>query len=149
MPDLASERAAELFRFAVTGAAAYLVDVVVFNVLLLAADAPSVWAKVVSSAAAIAVAYVGSRWFTWPHRRTGRILREYPLFVLISVLAAGLQVLCLVFSREVLGLRSPLADNVSANVVGMAIATAFRFYMFRTVVFRGTPDADGTRASAA
>jgi len=55
---------------------------------------------------------------------------------LFSVLAAGLQVGCLVVSRELLGLRSAWADNVSANVVGMALATAFRFWTFRTFVFR-------------
>lgn len=136
-------------RFAATGLAAYLVDVVVFNVLLLAADTPSVWAKVVSSAAAIAVAFAGSRWFTWPHRRTDRVVREYALFVLFSVLAAGLQLLCLVVSRELLDLRSPLADNVSANVVGMAIATAFRFFTFRTFVFRGAPEPSPSPAAAA
>ena len=149
MPPLASERVAELGRFAVTGLAAYLVDVAVFNLLLLGADLPSVWAKVVSSAAAIAVAFAGSRWLTWPHRRTDSVVREYALFVLFSVLAAGLQLLCLVVSRELLGLRSPLADNVSANVVGMAIATVFRFWTFRTFVFRGTPDGRTATEAAA
>ena len=42
-------------------------------------------------------------------------------------------------SRDLLGLTSPLADNVSANVVGMAIATAFRFWTFRTYVFPVRP----------
>lgn len=132
---LTPQRRAELGRFAVTGLAAYATDVVVFNVLLLGTPTSSAWSKVVSSLAAIAVAFAGSRWYTWRERRSDNPGREYALFLLMSLLAAGLQLLCLVFSREVLDLRSSLADNVSANVVGMAIATVFRFWSFRTFVF--------------
>ena len=130
----------EALRFAVVGLAAYGTDLLVFNLLLLAAGVPSVPAKVVAAAAAIAVAFAGSRWWTWRHRRGPRIGREYVLFLLASVLAAGIQVACLLASRELLGLRTPLADNVSANVVGMALATAFRFWAFRTVVFPERPE---------
>jgi putative flippase GtrA len=126
---------AELLRFAVTGLAAYLTDLVVFNALILGTSTPSGWAKVVSSAAAIVVAFVGSRWYTWRGRKSDRPGREWTLFVLFSVLAALLQLACLAVSRDLLGLRSALADNVSANVIGMALATAFRFWTFRTFVF--------------
>lgn len=125
----------ELVRFAATGLAAYLTDLAVFNALLLGAGTPSAWAKVLSSAAAITVAFVGSRCFTWPERAGDRPGRSYALFVLFSVLAALLQLGCLVVSRDLLGLTSALADNVSANVIGMALATAFRFWTFRTFVF--------------
>lgn len=135
------ERRAEIGRFAVTGLAAYATDVAVFNLLLLGTDLPSTWCKVVSSLAAIAVAFAGSRWYTWRERRTAHPGREYALFLLASAIAAGLQVACLLVSRDLLGLRSSLADNVSANVVGMAIATLFRFWAFRTFVFPPLPDA--------
>jgi putative flippase GtrA len=130
----------ELGRFAVVGAAAYGTDVAVFNVLRLAGTAP-IGAKVVSSVLAVAVAFAGSRWWTWPDRSGPGLARQSALFVLFSALAAGVQLLCLVFSREVLGLRDAVSDNVSANVVGMALATAFRFWTFRTFVF--TPDGSG------
>ena len=128
-------RLAEAGRFGVVGLVAYGTDVLLFNALLLGADLPSVLAKVVSGAVAIAVAFAGSRWWTWRSRRGPDVGREYALFVLFSVLAAGIQVACLLVSRELLGLRSAVADNVSANVVGMALATAFRFWTFRTYVF--------------
>lgn len=129
----------EVVRFAVTGLAAYLTDVAVFNVLLLGAGTPATGAKVVSSAAAIAVAFAGSRHYTWRDRRTDSPWREYALFVLFSVLAAGIQLGCLLVSHDVLGLRSALADNVSANVVGMGLATLFRFWTFRSFVFPPRP----------
>ena len=130
---------AELLRFAVTGVAAYATDLAVFNVLLLGTGTSSTWAKVVSSTAAIAVAFAGSRWFTWRDRRSEAPVREYGLFVVFSVLAALLQLGCLLVSRDALGLRSALADNLSANGVGMALATAFRFWTFRTYVFPPRP----------
>jgi putative flippase GtrA len=159
-PTLAADRSAasaatgtrrrEVFRFAVIGVTAYLTDVAVFNALLLGADVASVPSKVVSSAAAIAVAFAGSRYWTWRERRSDAVAREYALFVLFSLLAAGLQLLCLVVSRELLELRSALADNVSANVVGMALATAFRFWTFRTFVFplRHLPSSVSDEATA-
>jgi putative flippase GtrA len=128
-------RVQELLRFLVTGGAAYVVDVAVFNLLLLGFDVSSLWSKVVSSVFAIAVAFLGSRYYTWRDRRSAHPGREYAMFFLLSVIAALLQVGCLWFSRHVLGLTSPLADNVSSNVVGMAIATVFRFLTFRTLVF--------------
>ena len=128
-------RLTEAARFGVVGLVAYGTDVALFNVLLLGAGVPSVVAKVVSGAVAIAVAFAGSRWWTWRHRRGPHVGREYARFVLFSVLAAGIQVACLLVSREALGLRSAVADNVSANLVGMALATAFRFWSFRTYVF--------------
>lgn len=128
-------RLAEVGRFAVTGLAAYATDVAVFNVLLLGADVPSAPAKIASSVVAIAVAFVGSRWFTWRHRPRTHVGREYALFLVFSALAAGIQLACLLVARHVLGLTSPLADNISGNVVGMALATLFRFWTFRTFVF--------------
>ena len=128
-------RVQEVFRFLVTGGAAYLVDVAVFNLLLLVLDVSSVWSKVVSSVFAIAVAFVGSRYYTWRERRSEHPAREYAMFLLLSVVAALLQVACLWVSHHLMGLTSPLADNISSNVVGMAIATVFRFVTFRTLVF--------------
>lgn len=132
--DLSGHRQ-ELFRFAVIGGVAYATDVVIFNILLVGFELPSAWCKVISSAAAIAVAFAGSRHYTWRNRRSDAPWREYALFVLFSVLAAGIQLLCLLVSHDLLGLRSTLADNLSANVVGMALATIFRFWTFRTYVF--------------
>ena len=133
----------ELSRFLVVGAAAYGTDVAVFNVLRLAGTAP-VGAKALSSVLAVAVAFAGSRWWTWSDRAGPGLAQQSALFVLFSALGAGLQLLCLVFSREVLGLRDALSDNLSANVVGMALATAFRFWAFRTFVF--APDGPGRDA---
>ena len=47
---------------------------------------------------------------------------------------------CLWISRNVFGLDDPLSDNISANVVGLLLANAARFFLFRWLVFRQHPD---------
>jgi DNA-binding LacI/PurR family transcriptional regulator len=42
---------------------------------------------------------------------------------------------CLWVSHYALGLTGPLADNISANVVGLALGTMFRFWSYRRWVF--------------
>jgi putative flippase GtrA len=122
-------------RFVVVGLVAYAVDVAVFNVMLLGVGTGPLWAKVVSSVFAITVAFTGSRWFTWRHRPAGHTGRQYALFFLFSVLAVGIQLGCLVVSHDLLGLTGAVADNISGNVIGMALATLFRFHTFRRYVF--------------
>jgi putative flippase GtrA len=139
-------QAREVALFGVVGLTAYAVDVGVFNLLLLGLGLGSAVSKVLSSAAAIAVAFAGSRWLTWREHRGGRRpAQQYALFLGVSVVAAGIQLLCLLVSRELLGFRSPVADNVSGNVIGMALATAFRFWGFRTVVFPPRADLGSDR----
>ena len=38
-----------------------------------------------------------------------------------------------------LGLTSRLADNISANVVGLALGTVFRYWSYKRFVFRAVP----------
>jgi hypothetical protein len=44
--------------------------------------------------------------------------------------------MCLWVSHYALGFTGAVADNVSANGVGLALATGFRFWAYRTHVFR-------------
>lgn len=128
----------EMARFAVTGAAAYGVDVAVFNVAVLTAM-PSMAAKALSSVVALVVAYLGNRYVTWPHGPRGGSRRRVASFLVISAAGAMVQLGALWASRHVLGLTSVLADNIAANVVGMAGATCLRFWGFRRFVFVGVP----------
>ncbi|MGV8846433.1 GtrA family protein [Tessaracoccus sp.] len=122
----------ELGRFAITGAAAYVVDVAAFN--LLSATTGHLTAKVVSSIAAIIVAYLGSRYYTWPGDRA---IGGHPIlaFVAVSAAAAAVQLGCLWLSHDVIGWTGAMTDNLSANVFGMGLATTLRFWGFRHLVF--------------
>ncbi|GGC15816.1 GtrA family protein [Cellulomonas carbonis] len=138
---LGRARLAELARFGSVGAVAYVVDVLTFNLLLLGpgevlGDRP-LTAKVAASAVATLAAWLGNRYWAFARSRTARPVRELATFAAVNVLGAGAAVACLAVSRYVLGLDSPLADNVAANVVGVGVGTVVRYVCYRRVVFTG------------
>lgn len=131
----------QLARFAAVGGVGFVVDVAVFNLLRVTVLSPEhlhegpVVAKIVSTSLAIVVNWVGNRYWTFgPHRRP-QALREGFEFVLVSVGGMLIGLACLWVSHYVLGYTSVLADNVSSNVIGLALGTAFRFWLYRTWVF--------------
>jgi putative flippase GtrA len=135
------ERVWELMRFGSVGAVAYVVDAGLFNLLRfgpghLLAEKP-LTAKVVSVAVATLVAWVGNRYWTFAARRTAGRGRELAVFAVVNLGGMGIAVACLAFSHYVLGLTSALADNVSANVVGVVLGSVFRYLAYRRLVFTG------------
>ena len=132
----------EMARFGAVGVVALAVDVAGFNLLRFAGGEGPLYdrpltAKVLSVTASTTVAYIGNRLWTFRHQRSSAVAvhREFALFVLFSAIALGIAVACLAISHYALGLTSPLADNIAANVVGLGLATAFRFWSYRRWVF--------------
>jgi hypothetical protein len=72
---------------------------------------------------------------TWRHNQGTGGPRELGLFALLNLVGLAISNLCLVLSHDVLGLTSLVADNLSANVVGLGLGTAFRFLTYRRYVF--------------
>ncbi|AXT86901.1 GtrA family protein [Aeromicrobium sp. A1-2] len=142
----------EILSFLAVGGFGYVVDVGVFNYLrtapLLVGLDPSV-AKSLAVALAMVVTYVGNRAITWRGEGAGDRRREVMLFVLFNLVGLGVSVLTLVISHDLLGLTSRLADNLSANVVGLALGTAFRYWSYRRYVFGSSPGADNPRTREA
>ena len=143
----------ELLTFGVVGLAGLIVDVGVFNTLRYAGepglleDKP-LTAKVLSVVVATFVTYLGNRHLTWRDRPWGDRRRECVIFFGLNGVGMSVALVCLGFSHYVLGLTSALADNISANVVGLALGTAFRFWAYRRFAFPilQTPHPeDGTR----
>ncbi|MFF2075684.1 GtrA family protein [Kitasatospora sp. NPDC058162] len=128
----------ELLKFGVIGGLGYATDVVLF--VLLRDPLGPVLGKVVSLSASTAVAFVGNKYWTFRERRagapTGGTGRETALFLVVNLVGALVQLGCLGFSHYLLKLTSPTADLVSSSVIGMALATALRFWGTRTLVFR-------------
>ena len=130
----------QIAKFGVVGACAFIIDVTVFNILLYAGSSPllagqPLWAKVVSSAVATVASWLGNRYWTFRHTRRPQAWRELALFVVMCAIGLGLSLLCLAISHYVLGRQSALADNIAANVVGLAVGTTFRFWAYRRFVF--------------
>ena len=134
----------EVVKFGIVGLVAYVVDIGTFNLLQYAGGEGPLYgkpitAKVISVAIATTVAYFGNRFWTWRHRGRTNMGREYLLFFVFNGIAMLIAVGCLAFSHYLLGLDSPLADNISANVVGLILGTLFRFWSYRTFVFPEVP----------
>jgi putative flippase GtrA len=148
-PRALAQRLGELVRFGSVGALAYLVDVGLFNLLRfgpgeLLGHKP-ITAKIISVAVATLVAWLGNRYWTFAARRSPRRAHEFAAFVLVNVGGMLIAVGCLAVSHYVLGLTSPLADNISANVVGLGLGTVFRYVCYHRLVFTG---ASGDRSAA-
>lgn len=131
-------RHSDLPTFLAVGGAGYVVDVLAFNLLRnsghLAGVDPTV-ARTLAVIPAMAVTYLGNRLITWRGRSGADLRRELCLFIVFNVIGFGFSVLTLAISHDLLGLTSQLADNVSANVVGMALGTIFRYVTYRRWVF--------------
>jgi putative flippase GtrA len=129
----------EVAKFGAVGLVALVVDVGLFNLLCFSASSPLhskvLTAKIVSVSAATTVAYFGNRYWTFRHRGRTSFHREYLLFFVLNGVGLAISVGCLWFSHYALGLTSPLADNISANVVGLGLGTMFRFWSYRRWVF--------------
>jgi putative flippase GtrA len=136
----------EVLTFLAVGGTGYVVDVVAFNVLrsvhpFSTAD-PSI-ARTLAVVAAMCVTYAGNRTLTWGSAPSRDRRREVSLFVLFNVIGFGFSVVTLTISHDLLGLTSRLADNISANVIGLALGTVFRFVTYKRFVFAGPEhDAD-------
>ena len=127
--------------FLAIGGVAFLVDAAVFNLLAFWVtghgplyDQPVI-AKTIAIVLASAVTYVGNRYWTFNDRHLPHRWSRYVLFVLFNLIAIGLQLGCLAFSRYVLQLEGPLPDNISGTLIGQALATVFRYLTYDRFVF--------------
>ncbi|NDE48283.1 MAG: GtrA family protein [Actinobacteria bacterium] len=130
----------ELGKFFSVGALAYVVGVGGFNILVHLESAPlaskPLTASIISGIVSIFFAYLGNRHWTWRDRARSGARREMSLFFIINGIALIFNVVCLAISRYVLGFESALADNIAANVIGVGLGTLFRFWSYRTIVFK-------------
>ncbi|MGZ4609258.1 MAG: GtrA family protein [Actinomycetes bacterium] len=124
----------ELMKFGVVGAVAFVVDIGLFNVLLHVTDKP-LTSKTISTVVATTVAYAGNRLWTFRRRSRSDVRREYVLFFLLNGVGLLISLGCLAISHYLLDFTSQLADNIAANVIGLGLGTAFRFWSYRKFVF--------------
>lgn len=132
----------EVLTFLTVGGVGYVVDVAAFNGLRSVAPFSTVdpsLARTLAVAVAMCVTYAGNRTLTWRDHSTANGRREVSLFVLFNIIGFGFSVVTLAISHDVLGLTSRLADNVSANVIGLALGTVFRYLTYKRFVFATQP----------
>jgi putative flippase GtrA len=131
----------EAGKFGTIGAATFVVDTTVFNLLI--GRINSLAAGAISMTIAASLAFLGNRFWTWRDRARTDLRREYALYFLFNLGGLLIALSCLWASHYGLGLTSRLADNVSKNGVGLVLGTAFRFWSYRQIVFRKVREAGG------
>src|SRR3954449_3846282 len=134
----------EAYRFLAVGGLATVVAILIFNFLVhgfhtgwdaLLSGQPYL-AFVIANLVGMAVSYRGSRTWVFKDRPPRTADGGRLLFVIINLATMLIPIACLWGSRNVLGLDDPYSDNVAANMIGLFLGMAARFYLFRTLVFQ-------------
>lgn len=133
----------ETLRFLAVGGVATFVAFVIFNFLVhgfYITDQP--WmneqptlAYVLANTVGMAISYRGTRSWAFKNRETAHADGGRTAYVVINVATMTLPIACLWISRNVLDHDTAFADNIAANVVGLGLGMAARFYLFRQVIF--------------
>jgi putative flippase GtrA len=135
----------EAARFCVVGGLGVVVTGGGTNLLRETAGLGWLTATVLATVAGIAVTYLGSRYWTFRHRARTSVPRETALFFALAGLGLLIQVGCLDLVVHGFGDTGRLAGNVGL-AAGIVLATVFRFWAYRTWVWRapgrgrGRPD---------
>ncbi|MFJ9537564.1 GtrA family protein [Streptomyces sp. NPDC101225] len=122
-------------RFAAVGGLGVLVNFAVFNLCRALTPLPVVRCSVVGTVVALLVNYVGFRYFAYRDRDKRRPAREFALFLVFSVLGLVIENGVLYAATYGFGWDSAVQSNLF-KAAGLAMATAFRFAVYRTWVFR-------------
>ncbi|MET9392797.1 GtrA family protein [Streptomyces sp. NPDC006624] len=131
----------EAAKFGAVGGAGVLVNLLVFNLVRHVTDLQVVRAGVIATIVAIVFNYVGFRYFTYRDRdKTGRG-REMTLFLLFSAAGLVIENGVLYAATYGFGWNTPLQNNIF-KFVGIGVATLFRFWSYRSWVFRALPARD-------
>jgi putative flippase GtrA len=131
----------QVMKFGAVGGVGFVVNLVVFNALRATVFNPSVqhfgplYATVVATVVAIAVNWIGNRYWAFSSGRQSNTAREGAEFFAVSLIGMLIPLACVWVSHYLMGLTSPLADNISNNVIGLGLGTLFRFALYRWWVF--------------
>ena len=133
----------ELAKFGVVGGVAFVIDSAIFLWLLSGPlDDSQLKAKVVAGAVATMFSWVANRYWTFRHSRTRGKMRELMMFLLMNAIGLGIQTGCVGVSKYLLGMDSVTQVFIAGNVIGLVLATAFRFVAYKFWVFTGEAEAE-------
>ncbi|MEE4544265.1 GtrA family protein [Streptomyces sp. V4-01] len=128
----------EIARFGVVGGAGVLVNIGVFNLVRHNSGLQTVRASILATLVSIVFNYVGFRYFTYRDRDKAGRTKELSLFLLFSAIGLVIENGVLYLATYGFGWDSQLQANVF-KFVGIGVATLFRFWSYRTWVFRALP----------
>ena len=132
--------ASEVGKFGVVGAVAFVVTDAGTNLLHFRAGAGPLVSNLIASVIAMTISYLGNRYWTFGGRQRSGVRREGILFLLLNGVGLAIQLACLGLATYVLSLHGHLSYNV-ALVAGIALGTLFRYWSYRTLIWRAQPAA--------
>ncbi|KPI24483.1 GtrA family protein [Actinobacteria bacterium OK074] len=128
----------EIAKFGAVGGAGLLVNLLVFNLVRHATNLQVVRASVIATIVSIVFNYIGFRYFTYRDRDKSGRTKELTLFLLFSAVGLVIENGVLYVATYGFGWDSSLQSNVF-KFLGIGIATLFRFWSYRTWVFKALP----------
>ncbi|WFB09121.1 GtrA family protein [Streptomyces sp. LX-29] len=130
--------AREVAKFGAVGGVGVLVNLGAFNLIRNHTELQVVRASIIATVVAIVFNYVGFRYFAYRDRDKSGRTKELSLFLLFSAVGLVIENGVLYAATYGFGWDSRLQSNVF-KFVGIGIATLFRFWSYRTWVFRTMP----------
>ena len=127
----------EIAKFGIVGGIAFIVTELAFNVLI-QMGADSFAANAGATLVAAVVAFVGNRYWTFRARHRSGMGRETALFFLLNAVGVLIQQACIEFAKHEFGRNDKVTVN-AAFLVGVMLATMFRFWSYRKWVWRLAP----------
>lgn len=128
-------------RFALVGAAGYVVDVAVLALAAKVLGFDPYGARILSIAVAMTATWTGNRYFTFAQRRArgsiGAIAREGLTFAGANMVGAGVNYA--VYALLVAQAAPPWNNLFAAQVTGVLAGLVFNFTLSRLLVFRNPP----------
>ena len=124
----------ELSAFGVVGAACFVLDLGVFQLLYAHVGLGAVTSRLISSVVSMTVAYFAHRHWSFSHRARTGLRREYTLFVVVNGATMLLNLAVVFVVRYPLGQESALVLQI-ANIAAIGLGTVIRYLAYRTWVF--------------
>jgi putative flippase GtrA len=134
-------------RFLAVGLLATIVALILFNLLVhgfntggfAPLNGQPELGYLIANVVGMAISFRGTKLWAFRERSARHADGGVIAFVVINLLTMLIPMTCLWISRNLMGLDDPLSDNISANAVGLLLANAARFVLFRQYVFPRDP----------
>jgi putative flippase GtrA len=135
LPERVQALLGELAKFGTIGIINIFVNLGVFNLLMALFPGGEVKAKAAAAVVATTSAYFMNRYWTYRHRPKSTLRREYSLFFLFNAVGFVIEVALTTITKYGFGQTHSVVLNAVA-ILGIVLGTVFRFWAYRTHVFK-------------
>lgn len=124
----------ELAKFGVIGVLNFVITIGISDTLHLVLGVGPLTAFGIGTVIATTFSYFANRYWTFRHRDTSGLGREYVVFFFLNGVALVITWVFIAITHYLMGLHNGIAYN-AAEVVGTGAATLFRYWAYKKWVF--------------